>query len=199
MTWRQSKVNGQCVVLVLLFCLSSTTAVAQNTKPVDDSQTIQALLTEVRLLRRTLQQTGLNAYRSQLIVEGMRARNEKVERLTRQIEDVRGEIENIGTTIPRMTEQGKMVETLIEQEADPNRRVQLEFEAKNIKQSIEQYKVRQERQREREQQLATQLRAEQARLSELETRLDQLEREIENEILRVQQDDASQDGKKRPD
>lgn len=198
MTWRQSEVNGRCVVLALLFCLSSTPALAQNAKPSDDSQTIQALLTEVRLLRKTLQQNGLNAYRSQLIVEGMRAHNQKVERLTRQIEDVRGEIENIGTTIPRLTEQGKMVEAMIEQEADPNRRVQLEFEAKNIKQSIEQYKLRQERQREREQQLATQLRAEQVRLSELETRLDQLEREIENEILRLQSDDAPQDVKKRP-
>ena len=91
-----------------------------------------------------------------------------------------------------------MVEAMIEHEADPNRRVQLEFEAKNIKQSIEQYKLRHERQREREQQLATQLRAEQTKLSELETRLDALEREIENEILRVQMDDAAQDGKKRP-
>jgi predicted nucleic acid-binding Zn-ribbon protein len=180
-----------------LFCLS-TSALAQNTKENEDRQTIQALLTEVRLLRRTLQQTGLNAYRSQLIVEGMRARNEKVERLTRLLDDVRQEIENIGTTIPRISERCKVTEAMIENETDPNRRIQLEFETKELRQSIEQYKVRQERQREREQQLATQLRAEQTKLSELEGRLDALEREIENEVMRVQMDDGSNDGKKRP-
>jgi len=199
MNCRKSSLVGSCVALSLLFCLSGNSALAQNTKPGDDTQTIQVLLNEVRLLRRTLQQTGLNAYRSQLIVEGMRAHTEKAERLTRLLEDVRDEIEGIGTTIPRMIEQGKVLDTMIDQEMDPTKRVRLEFEAKDAKRSIEQYKARQERQREREQQLATQLRAEQTRLEELEGRLDAMEREIQSEIMRQQAEDASQDAKKRPD
>lgn len=67
-----------------------------------------------------------------------------------------------------------------------------------MKRSIEHYKVRQERQREREVQLAAQLRGEQTKLDEREARLAALEREIENEILRLQAEDSGQDGRKRP-
>jgi len=198
MNCRKSFLIGWFAVLSLLFVLSGSSTLAQNTKPGDDRQTIQALLNEVRLLRRTLQQTGLNAYRSQLIVEGMRAHNEKAERLTRLLEDVRDEIERIGITIPRMTEQAKVLETMVEQEMDANKRVRLEFEAKDMRRSIEQFKMRLERQREREQPLAAKLRAEQTKLEELEGRLDALEREIQTEIMRQQSEDASNEGKKRP-
>lgn len=97
-----------------------------------------------------------------------------------------------------MIEQGKVMENIIEQETDGIKRARLEFEAKDMKRSVDQYKIRLERQREREVQLSTQLRAEQTRLEELEGRLDALEREIQIEIVRQQQEDASQESKKRP-
>ena len=45
---------------------------------------------------------------------------------------------------------------------------------------------------------SAQLAADQARLAELEGRLDMLEREIENEVERQRAEDRSQQGKKRP-
>src|SRR5262249_45592894 len=71
-------------VLLVSSALSDHSALAQSgrtaesAKTNDDNRTAQELLTEVRLLRKTLQRTGLNAYRSQLIVEGIRAQNDKV-------------------------------------------------------------------------------------------------------------------------
>lgn len=184
------------ITLSILCLLSVDPALAQNAKQPDDNRTLLSLLNEVRLLRRTLQRTGLNAYRSQIILERMRAHNEQVVRLTRMLEDVRENIDKIEATIPRFIEQGKLMETHIEQETDPNKRAMLEFEHKEKKQAVERYKQGLERQREREQQLASQLRTEQAKLAELESRLDLLEREIESEIERQRAEDRSQESKK---
>lgn len=181
---------------LLCFFLSAS-AQAQNTRPPDDNRTIQSLLNEVRLLRQTLQRTGLNAYRSQIILDRLRARHEQVERLTRMLEEVRNEIEKTEATIPRFVERGKVMEKLIEQEADAKRRVELEFEQKEVTGAAEQYKISLERLREREAQLSAQVRTEQAKLSDLEGRLDALEREIENEIERQRTEDKASDGKKQ--
>ena len=77
------------------------------------------------------------------------------------------------------------METALQHETDIPKRVRLEFELKEHKQQGERYKVLLTRAREREQQLSTELKAIQARLTELESRLDLLEREIENEIERL--------------
>jgi predicted nucleic acid-binding Zn-ribbon protein len=188
-----------CLFATLLLCFfSADKARAQTAKQSDDNSTLQQLLNEVSLLRKTLQRTGLSAYRSQIILERMRAHNEQVVRLTRMLEDVRDEMEKIETTIPRTIEQVKLIENMIEQETDASKRVQWEVELKEVKRSTDQYKARLERQREREQQLTTLLHAEQTKLSEMESRLDALEREIENEIERQRTEDTSPESKKRP-
>jgi hypothetical protein len=183
--------------LLLCFVFGFSTN-AQSTKQPDDNRELQSLMNEVRLLRQTLQRTGLNAYRSQIILERLRAHAEKSERLSRMLEDIRNDIEKIEVTIPRMIEQDKIMESQAEQEPDLKKRARLEFEIKNTKQSIERYKQKLERQRERELQLSTQLRAEQTKIVELEGRLDGLEREIENEIERLRGEERPQEANKKP-
>ncbi len=185
------------ITVFFLCCLATNAALAQ-TKQQDDDQTIQSLLIEVRLLRKTLQQTGLNAHRSQIILERMRAQADQVMRLTRLLEEVRNDVEKVEATIPRFSEQAKLMEIQIEREGDAFKRAQLDFEVKDRKRAVERYKIGLERQREREQQVSTQLAAEQARLAELENRLDMVEREIENEVERQRSDDKTPQGRKRP-
>jgi hypothetical protein len=96
-----------------------------------------------------------------------------------------------------MNDQAKMLENMISLEADATKRAQLEFESKERKRDVDRYKTLAERKREREQQLSSQLRAEQAKLTELEGRLDGLEREIEAEVDRQRTEEA-REGKKRP-
>ena len=187
------------LITLSIFCfLSADPALAQSAKQPDDNRTLQSLLNEVRLLRRTLQRTGLNAYRSQIILERLRAHNEQVVRLTRMLEDVREGMDKIEATIPRFIEQSKLMESQVEQETDTNKRSLLEFELKERKRAVDRYKLGLERQREREQQLANELRSEQAKLPELESRLDLLEREIESEIERQRAEERSQEGRKQP-
>jgi predicted nucleic acid-binding Zn-ribbon protein len=104
----------------------------------------------------------------------------------------RAEIERTERTIPRQAEQAKLMESIIDQDTDAKRRIQLEYEAKSLKESTEQYKVRLERLHERETQLSIQLRSEQASLAELEGRLDLLEREIEIEIDKLRNEPGIQ-------
>ena len=173
-------------VTLTCFCFFSTGVVsAQTIKPAEENQALRSLLGEVRLLRKTMQRTGLNGYRSQIILERIRTSNEQVARLTQSLLQVREDNEKIEETIPRFEEQEKLLETYVQQETDAAKRTKLEFEYKDHKRRIERYKVLLTRGREREQQMATELRTHQSKLGELEGRLDLLEREIENEIERL--------------
>jgi predicted nucleic acid-binding Zn-ribbon protein len=170
------------IFLILLVCIPPS-SVAQNSKPTED-KTLQSLLNEVRLLRETLQRINLNSYRSQIIVERIRAQNDRVARLTRMLEDSRDEAANIQVHINQLSESAKSLENRIQQEADLKQRSQLETELKEFKYILDQQRQRYERLRERELRLNTELQAEQGKLSELEGRLDALEREVEIEIER---------------
>lgn len=178
-----------CLCLFMFAVLSIVTethAQAQTSTPaVDDGQTIKSLLKEVRLLRQTLQLTGLNAYRSQIILERIKINNEQVVRLTRALADTREQLEKTESTIPRMAEQQKMLESMVEAEVDPVKRARMEFEIKDMKRAVERYKIGLEKLKEQEQMQATQLREEQSKLGELESRLQRLEDQIESELQRL--------------
>ena len=178
-------VLGRLVSISFLGVLFVSPLVAQTEKSAEENQTLRTLLSEVRQLRKTMQTTGLHAYRGQIILERMRLANEQVERMAQKLEAARDDAEKIERTIPRFEEQSKVMETVLQQETNVAQRAKIEFELKDHKQQAERYKVLLTRAREREQQLSTELRASQARLTELESRLDLLEREIENEIERL--------------
>ena len=178
-------VLSRLISVSFLGLLFLSTAPAQTEKPTEENQTLRTLLSEVRQLRKTMQATGLNAYRGQIILERMRLANEQVERMAQKLEAERENVEKIERTIPRFEEQTKVMETVLQSETDVGKRARLEFELKDHKQQGERYKVLLTRAREREQQLSTELKASQVRLTDLESRLDLLEREIENEIERL--------------
>ena len=174
------------LITAFLFVLWVTPTQGQTTsKTEDENQAVISLLKEVRLLRQTLQITGLNAYRSQIILERIKINNEQVVRLTRALSDTREQLEKTELTIPRMGEQQKMVESMVEAEVDPVKRARMEFEIKDMKRAVERYKSELERLKEREQLQATQLREEQSKLGELETKLQRLEDQIETELQRL--------------
>jgi predicted nucleic acid-binding Zn-ribbon protein len=153
-------------------------------KPNSDPTT-KALLNEVRLLRQTLQNTVLNAYRSQILLERIKINNEQIVRLSAALSDTRTQLEKTEATIPRHGEQIKLLETMITNEIDPVKKAQLEFEVKDLRRAIEVYKGSVTQLREREQTQAAQLQEQQGKLAELERRLENLEEQIESEIQRM--------------
>lgn len=176
--------SGVRSFLILLVCAAfADPARAQTQKPSEES-TLQSLLNEVRLLRETLQQINLNSYRSQIVVERMRAQNERVARTTRMLEDVREQTADLQSQARQLNERAKAIESELQQEADSKRRAQMELESRELKYALDHQKQMLERLQERELRLTVELNTEQDRLRDLENRLETLEREIENEIER---------------
>lgn len=171
------------LLLFAILAFPAISAEAQSSKPPED-KVIQALLNEVRLLRETLQRINLSAYRTQIIVERVRAQNDRVARLTRTLEDTREGIATAQAQLNQLTELAKSAESNIDQESDSKQRSQLELEHREFKHVLDNQKQMTERLRERELRLNAELQAEQGKLSDLEGRLDALEREIENELER---------------
>lgn len=184
--------------LVLLFSLSllplDSPVQAQTPRSPDDQRLIKALLDEVRLLRQAFQRLNLNAYRSQILVERIRAQNDKVARLTRSVEEARDEIAETLFSANQLNERVKSTESVIEREPNEKQRAQMEAELKYM---LDAHKQRELRVREREQRLAEQLRLEQGKLDDFESRLDALEREITIEVQRQEAEDKTQD-RRRP-
>ena len=174
----------RCLVLVFSLCVFSAAHAQTETKP-DADPTTKALLNEVRLLRQTLQNTGLSAYRSQIILERIKINNEQIVRLSSALNETRERLEKTEATIPRQGEKIKLLETMIENEMDAVKRAQLDFEVKELKRSVEVYKKGVTQLREQEQEQAAQLREQQGKIAELERRLENLEEQIENEIQRL--------------
>lgn len=167
------------------------TANGQSSKEPDERTAIQDLLREVRMLRQalqTLQRMNLDTYRSQLLVDRIKASREDIRRLTTSLNETRDTLFKTQNTIPQFVERQKLFESQIQLEVDQQKRAQLEFELKRTRESVEIYKSQIEPLKEREQQLTADINAEKAKLQELESRLDLLERAIENDRQKLESD-----------
>ena len=175
------------LVLLFTFCITQSAA-AQNTKEPEDKQVLQALLSEITMLRQamqTMQRMSVDTLRSQLLVERVRLQREDVQSMTSALDETRDTIEKTARTIPSFIDRQKIMETYIQQETDPFKRAKVELELKQNKDSVESYKSQLERARTREQEIASQLQLGKTKLEELEGRLDLLERSIENDRERL--------------
>jgi hypothetical protein len=184
---------------VMFFTLGMTQmAAAQTNKSPDEKETLQALLSEVTMLRQAmqgLQRMTLDTYRSQLMVERVRMQKEDVRRLTAVLDEIRDDIVRVGRAIPNSIEEQKLLEIAIPQTSDPVKRAQFEFELKRNKDGVEMYKAELERQRDREQEVASQLQVSKAKLDELEGRLDTIEKSIEADREKLFAEKPSSPGK----
>jgi chromosome segregation ATPase len=187
------------LIVVIFFTLGTAhLASGQTNKQPDDKETLRALLTEVTLLRQslqTLQRMSLDTYRSQLLVDRIRVNREDVRRLAVSLNETRDMISKTQIQIPRTLDEQKLLEGQVPLEVDANKRATLEFELKRAREAGEMYKAQLERLRQREQEVSSDLRAEQTKLDELEGRLDLLERAIENDRQRLEAEKPAPDKK----
>lgn len=188
---RKGKARASFLLLGILFVYLGLahTANGQNGKESEDKAAIQDLLTEVRMLRQALQtlhRMNLDSYRSQLLVDRIRVSREDIRRLTSSLNETRDTLAKTQNTIPQFIDRVKLLESQVQLEVDQQRRNNLEFEVKRTKEGVENYKSQIEPLKEKEQQLSADLNAEKAKLQELESRLDLLERAIENDRQKLE-------------
>lgn len=180
----KKQISGFASVILFLAiaCFSSTLAQAlssQTVKREDDSELIKALLSEVRELRMTLQRNSVTSYRAQITLERLRLQQTRVEALAREQREVQSSIKNAEQAFPISAEDLIEVERVASAAATPAERAQKEMEMKMMKKMIERGKQEAQDLRQREAQIILNLQTEQAKLNELNDRLEELERELE--------------------
>jgi hypothetical protein len=131
--------------------------------------TLQALLTEVRQLRQTL-----------VVIQRLAVQQQHVEALSRQLDQVREQIarsaQESNALAAALAANGAR---LAKEQQSGAVRHDIEDEIKKVKVGMEEKAVLDQQQQARESQLAGQLQAEQAKLNELNDRLDGLERAMQ--------------------
>jgi len=162
--------------LTVAICLSSLTAFGQTSSARSDSdQTLKEILNEVRQLRADLLRLNVNAHRTQALLDRMKVQQEQVVRLTREVSNVRDELI---ATRGRQARVKDAVELMEKQKAAGLVGLAGEKELKALNGELEELKQREQVLVEREPLVTAELDSTRATLTELNARLDELEREI---------------------
>jgi chromosome segregation ATPase len=169
--------------LVTFCCVSTTSAQAQSNKPAestqgDRDQTLKQLLTEVRELRLTVQRATVSSTRFQMLIERVRVQQAHVDALSRQLENIHSQVADMKGAKPQMEQQIKDAEDLLDRTPDPNAHADLESRIKVGKASVARFTQEDERLRNRETAVDTELQTAQAKLNELDSQLDLLMSEL---------------------
>ena len=173
-----------CVLgLVTLCFVSPTRTLAQTNKPADPvqgdrDQTLRQLLTEVRELRLAVQRATVNNTRFQMLIERVRVQQAHVEALSRQLESIHSQVTDMRTAKPQMEQQIKDAEDLLDRTAELNAHADLESRIKAAKGNLARLTQEEERLRNREAAIDTELQTAQAKLNELNGQLDALMTEL---------------------
>jgi chromosome segregation ATPase len=163
--------------LVLISLMLSASVNAQQTTPVPpDTQILQQLVTEVRQLRLALERTNSLSSRLQITLQRIQLQQNQVNRISGQLESLRNEIVRSDAEQGQASSNLTELEGRIEQEQNPNTQKTLQGEQQYMKALVEQKARIVQDEQTREAELASSLQAEQGKLSELQTRLDSLEK-----------------------
>ena len=168
--------SASCLMLSL--SLYPIAAVAQN-GGAPDNATLQSLLAEVRQLRMAVERAVSVLPQTQVLLQRTQLQQQHVETLSRQLEQLRDQITKSSAEDAHFAAEVRDAETRASQEQDATRHRYEEERLKSAKAQMEQEAIRDQRQRARESQLAGQLQNEQIKLSELQERLDALERVLQ--------------------
>jgi chromosome segregation ATPase len=166
---------GTIALLAALTASSARMARAQTPNP--DTATMEALLSEVRQLRRTVEKTLSVGPRMQIILQRAQLQEQKVSRLSQQLDEVRKQIADETAHQTAIAERLANIDQDISAETDVRRHAELEDMRRGLKNVVgrgpDQHLIA------RESELANSLATEQAVLNELNEKLDALERQLE--------------------
>ena len=183
MSFMKSLTLAFVLCLVTFCCASPTSAQAQSNKPAestqgDRDQTLKQLLTEVRELRLTVQRATVSSTRFQMLIERVRVQQSHVDALSRQLENIHSQVADMKGAKPQIEQQIKDAEDLLDRTPDPNAHAELDSRIKGGKANLARLAQEDERLRNRETAVDTELQAAQAKLNELNGQLDALMSEL---------------------
>ncbi len=140
---------------------------------------MQALLSEVRQLRQALERSSTVVPRLQLAIARYQMQQERVDRLERDLRSFRLQLASDLSGKEHLATALKQLEDQAAQSQDPMQRKQMEDATKIARAELEQQTVRGDQGRAQEQEMVSQLRAEEAKLSELNEQMNQMDRKVQ--------------------
>ena len=166
---------------VLCFLLLSVSSLAQSTPT--ESQGMQALVTEVRQLRKDLQASNGYALKAQILLYRLQVQEATVARVSQHLNDLRSQLaqtQGHRRDIAAFLKQQE--DSLDKTELSPADRKQVQWEISAKKSELESVAAEEQQRQTAEMEANEQLRAEQAKLSGLEERVDRLEKELDGNL-----------------
>jgi len=165
-------------LLILVLLLIAAPVFGQSAST--DSQTLQALLVEVRQLRHDLQTTTIAAQRAQILLYRLQGQ-EAATRAWQKLDDARARITETQSNRTRVTSDIKQNEDFVSgAENSPAERKQVEESLTQLKGKLASLENEEQQRQTREIEAEDQLRTERAKLSELQDQLDRLEKVLES-------------------
>lgn len=166
-------------LLALGLLLLSTACFAQTTP--NDSQTLQALLSEVRQLRQDLRTTTVAAQRSQILIYRLEGQEATVGRASQRLDEAREKLARTQDERKHVAGEVKQSEDFVSNtENSPTQRKALENRLSELKTRLESLEGEEQQHQSREIEAEQQLRTEEVRLSDLRDQLDRLDKTLED-------------------
>jgi chromosome segregation ATPase len=164
-------------LLVLGLLLISAPAVSQSTA--SDSGGMQALVAEVRQLRKDLQTTNGYALKAQILLYRLQVQEATVARVSQHLNDVRSKLAAIQERERQLAGTMKYYEKIADDSgASPAEQKEAQQQVSSFKTELPSVAAQEQQAQTAEMEAEEQLRAEQAKLGSLEDRVDRLEKEL---------------------
>jgi len=164
--------------LPLVLLLVSTPALGQTISK--DSQTLQALLTEVRQLRQDLEATTLVTHKLQILLYRLQTQDTTVARLSRSVDDAHAEVNQLKNERDKLAADIKQEEDFVSSNLNASGdRKAVEDELPGLKEKLASLDDQLQQAQKEESTAQEQLRSQQAKLERLEADFDRLEKSFE--------------------
>jgi len=164
----------QLILIITAVVTLTTTSLSQNTPT--DSQTMRAILDEVRLLRRDLQTTAVASQRVQIALYRLQLQDAAVARASKPFEEAQVRVTEIAAARKHMAAELERLQEAQNRAQDAHERKTIEEEAlPELKRHLEQAIKEEEQWQARKNDAEAQLRTEQGKLNDLHNLVDQLD------------------------
>jgi chromosome segregation ATPase len=164
--------------LPLVLLLVSTPTLGQTISK--DSQTLQALVTEVRQLRQDLEATALVTHKLQILLYRLQTQNTTVARLSRSVEEAHADVNQMEDERDKLAADIKQHEDFVSSNLNASGdRKAVEDELPGLKEKLASLDDQLQQVQEKESAAQEQLRSQQAKLERLEADFDRLEKSFE--------------------
>ena len=159
------------------FLLAAPAAFAQTSS--SESQTLQALLLEVRQLHQDLQSSAATALKAQVLFFRVQTQQTAVARASQRVDEARSKLTEVQNERKKDEDQAKQIQEALEKFENATQRKDYEGMARYYKRRLQELSEEEQQRQAKQIEAEEQLRLEQAKLDSLMARLDDLDRNLQ--------------------